>query len=778
MNISLKKVIWIIILCVMVMCIVSALFQMRRGKNVEQSLADTRQALRQQGFKTDLADFNFSTDAAPRAREAALSTFSTPLRFNASGARLEFMPTVGNNAVIVIWKQDWVKTGSDEIHWPDLREALDGSQWALDAACDAILSGPIRFNLDASKGSKMLLRPLASLRNLSLALSSREVLELHEKNPDAAWTNLLAATRLATAWEPEPAEVLHIVRFRLAASAFDDAWQALQSTGWPDEKLAGLQHEWEMVNFFTNLPDTAAFSRASAVAMCQQQRHEPLAGGISFADLVKEAVRSPAAAASELKNEYNEARYRSSGTYDDEKNLLLYYQNRELEIRHAIQSPTWADMCAMPGVTNIVAFKSPYRSRLQTLLNMQQMSMRLQLLGGGLLGRAAEVEARRRILITAIALERYHGKHGAYPATLTELAPDFLKSVPLDFMDGQPLRYRLTDDGHFMLYSVGLDSVDNGGKIPLHSGDEGFERPGRLGSPLPENDIVWPRPATTAEVEELHRREVRAREMQNQRQLEQESEVEWEQSPLRQARTEKILATKWNPNAGNMTFEGQPLGDYIRNEKFTGTNLMSLADLLTPRQVITGAEPEDLTFEMPVSYKAITNIGSLVLMVDADLEEPMTADTGGKMQELSRATNGNCLVVWHTIYDPPGRHAIQVQLTAMTERGGEFCGKGPAILVNTTNLCQFSLDSSTYDVELGATFHARLPEVNCLYKIECLTTNGEHLATLTGSTTNGEFKTVWNLMDEHGHRLNGETFNSVIHLTLPDSGRTQTLRGP
>ena len=34
------------------------------------------------------------------------------------------------------------------------------------------------------------------------------------------------------------------------------------------------------------------------------------------------------------------------------------------------------------------------------------------------------------------------------------------------------------------------------------------------------------------------------------------------------------------------------------------------------------------------------------------------------------------------------------------------------------------------------------------------------------------------LLADHGHRLTGEIFNSIVHLTFPDSGRTQTLRGP
>jgi hypothetical protein len=103
---------------------------------------------------------------------------------------------------------------------------------------------------------------------------------------------------------------------------------------------------------------------------------------------------------------------------------------------------------------------------------------------------------------------------------------------------------------------------------------------------------------------------------------------------------------------------------------------------------------------------------------------------------------------------------------------------GPAQPFVISNLCQFSLSSATYDADLGARFHARLPEPNGSFSIECLTPNGEHLKTLSGRTTSGEFNVVWDLKADDGHRLTGETFNSTVQITLPDSGRTQTLRGP
>ena len=104
--------------------------------------------------------------------------------------------------------------------------------------------------------------------------------------------------------------------------------------------------------------------------------------------------------------------------------------------------------------------------------------------------------------------------------------------------------------------------------------------------------------------------------------------------------------------------------------------------------------------------------------------------------------------------------------------------RGPAISVVSSNLCQFSLASAHFDPAMGASFQARLPEQNASYVIELNTTNGTLLKTITGSTTNGVIKVHWDLMDDHGVRFTNDFFNSVFHITLPDSGRSQTLKGP
>jgi hypothetical protein len=68
----------------------------------------------------------------------------------------------------------------------------------------------------------------------------------------------------------------------------------------------------------------------------------------------------------------------------------------------------------------------------------------------------------------ACALERYRLAHGEYPETLDALTPRFIESIPHDLIGGQPLHYRPTPDGKFLLYSVGWNETDDGGNELPH----------------------------------------------------------------------------------------------------------------------------------------------------------------------------------------------------------------------------------------------------------------------------------------------------------------------
>jgi len=61
------------------------------------------------------------------------------------------------------------------------------------------------------------------------------------------------------------------------------------------------------------------------------------------------------------------------------------------------------------------------------------------------------------------ALAAYHADHATYPDSLGFLAPKYVSRVPNDLYTEQPLRYRREGAG-FLLYSVGQNGVDDGGR--------------------------------------------------------------------------------------------------------------------------------------------------------------------------------------------------------------------------------------------------------------------------------------------------------------------------
>jgi hypothetical protein len=119
------------------------------------------------------------------------------------------------------------------------------------------------------------------------------------------------------------------------------------------------------------------------------------------------------------------------------------------------------------------------------------------------LRKALLIETAQNVVVTAIALKRYELRHQKLPSALEELTPDLLQTVPIDCMDGQPLRYRLNADGTFLLYSIGENGNDDGGDPSLEKGVTSsifYWQNNRA------HDWVWPQPATEEEISAYYKK--------------------------------------------------------------------------------------------------------------------------------------------------------------------------------------------------------------------------------------------------------------------------------
>ena len=83
---------------------------------------------------------------------------------------------------------------------------------------------------------------------------------------------------------------------------------------------------------------------------------------------------------------------------------------------------------------------------------------------------ADRARVQRELTVLAVALAVHKAEAGAYPAKLAALAPKYVKAVPQDFFSGKPLIYKREGEG-YLLYSVGENARDDGGKDDVSTGD-------------------------------------------------------------------------------------------------------------------------------------------------------------------------------------------------------------------------------------------------------------------------------------------------------------------
>jgi hypothetical protein len=76
----------------------------------------------------------------------------------------------------------------------------------------------------------------------------------------------------------------------------------------------------------------------------------------------------------------------------------------------------------------------------------------------------AETLALVRCTVLAVAVERYRHQHGELPASLDDLRPTSIDSLPLDPFSGKDLLFN-RDEESYVVYSVGDNRKDDGGSV-------------------------------------------------------------------------------------------------------------------------------------------------------------------------------------------------------------------------------------------------------------------------------------------------------------------------
>jgi len=345
---------------------------------------------------------------------------------------------------------------------------------------------------------------LAGAKAVVMRLGTAVLSDLHEGDAAAATENLRTMIAIANATGAERLEISELVRLALVAISLSDTWEILQASQVTDQQLAALQNDWANLEFFNSMESAFELERASMLITVNEWRglNSEFSRQLLDSSRITWASVPELSALDRLKIESRVFRWRYWWSYPDEIRLLKAGQLMLEALRAAqtndalfsIQSELQSNVTILSIPTNedtYFWFSDPRNVNLHFAL-----SQSIELLPKTF-GRVTKIETSRRMVVAAIALKRYHLKHGGFPPNLASLTPDLLSEVPRDPIDGQPLRYRLNADGTFLLYSIGDDGKDNGGDPTPSEGTKSIQwQRGR--------DWVWPQPASVEEIRKFY----------------------------------------------------------------------------------------------------------------------------------------------------------------------------------------------------------------------------------------------------------------------------------
>jgi hypothetical protein len=416
------------------------------------------------------------------------------------------MTMVAPGKAMVRWQQPEIRSDFFTDSWQEVETAIAKDKPALAQLRQIVPKPDFDFQLKYEAGIANLNYTnlnLAEAKRASERLSVEAIDDLHNGDPANAVEDLRAMLAIAQALRDERLAISELVRMAIAQVALAANWELLQSSKVSDQQLATLQNDWTNFDFIATGEDALAMERVGGQISLARWRgsDSEVEQSIAFAPQVRTTFGLPPEPIWRkiiIKPELFMWRYWWS--YEDELRSLKGHEVLMDTMRltqtngyflKALQNQN--DELSKLGIFKIETRHEGYFTGIIDLHSIISDSV-LSL--SAFVNRAMRAQVAKQMIVTGIALKRYQLKHGNYPPDLDSLVPEFLPVVPLDPVDGKPLRYHPKFYRTFLLYSVGLNGKDDGGNPALENSIESSSfnwlNPHSL-------DWVWPQSAPPEE---------------------------------------------------------------------------------------------------------------------------------------------------------------------------------------------------------------------------------------------------------------------------------------
>jgi hypothetical protein len=381
--------------------------------------------------------------------------------------KLRFMRISTPGAATFSWCEPSTNSqaGVPQNEWPAISQKLITNATALSEAMNELRRNPMPAPYGFRDRSTFARKQRESIRYWLMWASANN---LREGNLDDAGECILALARLSKTFQP-----VHSGYYRhYAEIGLEATWELLQSGATNETQLSALQDIWSRGSIMPILAAQLETYRAFYLKEIESLDWPPDRNkSTSNFSWQHNQLTSPTQA----------VLWFLVARSFDEYGVFLISQNDLCRVRSGAKSRQWKDcQNSVPSLSSCLIWRwaMPYSWRESS-----------RVYHGDYLQRFFEFETFREMTVTAIALQRFRLRQNKWPEKLEELVPSLMPTLPRDWMDGEPLRYRRNSDGTFTLYSIGLDFKDDGGSVkPASAG-------GMCNCPPPiwhAQDTVWP----------------------------------------------------------------------------------------------------------------------------------------------------------------------------------------------------------------------------------------------------------------------------------------------
>ena len=315
------------------------------------------------------------------------------------------------------------------------------------AELQASLARPdCRFPVIITNGFVALLPNLTAAKQEALRLRIMATLATDEGRIDQAITAMSATTQLARHLTREPILINQLVSVALLQGVLDDASRLLSRRALTASDLAALEAVIRRAERHGALEKAVVSEIPMGMSVFNMSSHE-------FARLIStEGEPAPSEAGVKAVMFFFDAIGWKSA------DRRLYIETLLKLSRLATDASPNAVQEFQQVVDEAAAKAKQFPQRLITGMFLPAL--------GKVSNKFLALEARRSAAMVALAVERHRlANGGQLPGSLAAVSAEFLPAIPSDPFDGQPLRYRQSDQG-YVVYSVGQGLRDNDGKEP------------------------------------------------------------------------------------------------------------------------------------------------------------------------------------------------------------------------------------------------------------------------------------------------------------------------